>query len=474
MRLFVISVSFILLCTLYPFQFNWNGYSSFTDLLWGFEQRLDIRDFLLNIVLFMPLGLSLNGLPSRWKKLGVALVICMGLSTTVEVLQMALPGRNPNLLDIVSNSLGGLLGYRGDRRWSKPLGDAIQRFGNIRLPVKWLLAAFLGYFSLVLSLAIALPSASSLASWDSQMPLLLGNEKSGDRPWAGLIADVYFSDRAWSEAQIQRVLASEYFEVREPVIAAYSLSKGAYQDQAGNLPELVWQGTSGIQTEQGVRLDAEHWLATPKPAARLAERIRDSSEFTVVTAIATANLDQTGPARIISQSESPFSRNLTLGQERSDLHIRLRTFANDGNGSKPYFIIPNFFTDTELHRFAVTYKGATMRVDADPSRVYTFDFPTDFNSGSTEKFMLYYSLLFVPLGFLAAMVIRSVAVGRLSRWRVWFLGLGIILPSWIVEGILAVESSRNIRFINGLIGVLFMGATALIYWMISSDPSFKK
>jgi glycopeptide antibiotics resistance protein len=469
MRLFLISLSFICLCTLFPFQFDWSRYLSFLNLLQGFEQRIDPRDFLLNIILFMPLGMSLHKFPNRWSNLLFALLFCAAVSGSVEVLQLSLPGRNPNLLDIVSNSLGGVLGYSINDRWRRKLSHGIQTIGGIRFPTQRILAALLVYFILVMGVAIALPGASSLASWDTHMPLLLGNEKTGDRPWSGWVKEVYFVDRAWSEPEIKQALAEPSWNIQTPVLAAYLLSQGN-REQTGNLPEFVWQGTPGEVSEKGVRLDREHWLATRESAAKLAERIQDTSQFTFVATIAPARFDQRGPARIISYSESPFSRNLTLGQQATHLHIRLRTFANNDNGTQPEWIIPNFFTSTDLQRLVMTYKGATLRVEAQ-SGTHVFNYPTDFNGGSPEKFMLYHSLLFVPLGLLVAMAIRGSSLGNLKHWRVGLLAIGVVLPSLIVESVLAVKNSRNASLNNVLLGVLFTGATAFIYWIISSRSS---
>ena len=70
--------------------------------------ELGTLDLLYNIALFLPLGVLLG-------RSGVsalrALVLSAVLSTTVEVLQLlVVPGRDPTLVDILSNSLGGALG----------------------------------------------------------------------------------------------------------------------------------------------------------------------------------------------------------------------------------------------------------------------------------------------------------------------------------------------------------------------------
>lgn len=66
-----------------------------------------IADVLVNVLLFLPLGAALAaaGVPLRRCVLGGAL-----LSAGVELAQLYLPGRDPSLGDVVSNSLGSGLG----------------------------------------------------------------------------------------------------------------------------------------------------------------------------------------------------------------------------------------------------------------------------------------------------------------------------------------------------------------------------
>jgi glycopeptide antibiotics resistance protein len=79
-----------------------------------------LADGVLNVGLFLPLGMAIGWRGrSFWKTtLGGA-----ALSTVVELLQMRLPGRDPELRDIVANTLGAALGaalvYR-PRAWLTP------------------------------------------------------------------------------------------------------------------------------------------------------------------------------------------------------------------------------------------------------------------------------------------------------------------------------------------------------------------
>src|SRR3954463_8783585 len=65
-------------------------------------------DAALNIALFVPLGvgLALIRSPAKWSLLGVCI-----LSIAIELTQLAIPGRDSTIGDVVFNTLGGALGY---------------------------------------------------------------------------------------------------------------------------------------------------------------------------------------------------------------------------------------------------------------------------------------------------------------------------------------------------------------------------
>jgi glycopeptide antibiotics resistance protein len=413
-RLLISSLLFILLCTLFPFQFVGYGNFSLLELWHRFDVRVTLSDIFLNILLFMPVGFSVNCLlsttrKSRFSKLLITLAICAGFSTTVEILQVFLPTRSPNFVDIASNSLGGMVGYPVGYFFRKRLVLYADRLlsQKHRLSLKRLVAMFLGYWALMVCIVLALPDPASLGNWDASLPLLLGNEKTGDRPWSGTIQTLYIGDRALSEAAVDQAFTSS-FVLQDGVVAAYPLAESEkYRDRSGNLPELGWRGTPTANLKQGVVIENGSWLETIAPASRLTERVQSTSQLTVMTAIATARLDQQGPARIISQSDSPFYRNFTLGQDGAGLEVRLRTMASDGNGVRPAFRVPDFFTDTNLHRVIVTYQGGILKVYRDGvANGLLFRAPTDFVSGRPEAFIVYHCLIFVPLGGLLALIMR--------------------------------------------------------------------
>jgi hypothetical protein len=75
-------------------------------VLWipgGFSERV------LNTLLFVPLGATVALLMSR-RRWPVAVVAGLALSATVEFVQASIPGRVPDVADVLWNTVGGAIG----------------------------------------------------------------------------------------------------------------------------------------------------------------------------------------------------------------------------------------------------------------------------------------------------------------------------------------------------------------------------
>jgi hypothetical protein len=86
-------------------------------------------NFLGNLVAFMPVGTIPSLAMARRARAWHAALLCLGLSTAIEVGQYASGRRVADVDDVVLNTLGGLLGYlalQGLRGWGVawPGGDA--------------------------------------------------------------------------------------------------------------------------------------------------------------------------------------------------------------------------------------------------------------------------------------------------------------------------------------------------------------
>jgi len=71
------------------------------------------------------------------------------------------------------------------------------------------------------------------------------------------------------------------------------------------------------------------------PATKIFTRCRETNAISIEAWIKPANANQNGPSRIVTLSRGGTTRSFTLGQEGARYDIRLRTTANDANGSGP-------------------------------------------------------------------------------------------------------------------------------------------
>lgn len=327
-------------------------------------------DFPRNILLFMPLGASLAALldargVARPTTRALTFLAALGLTVLVESLQYFLPGRQPNVADIVANTLGGLLGLGSWRLWQMR-ATLLPRLARWLTP-KRALSVTAVYLFLILALTLALRSSVTLRTWDPDFPLLLGNERTGSRVWKGRLADLAIADRAATPTEAARLVAGEpaLAVMGTAVRAAYPLrGPDGLTDASGHLPPLTWRGTEQppAPRNDGTDLGADGWLATEEPLTALSQRLQQTDQFTVSLQAAAAQATQEGPARIVSISRSAYARNLTLGQEGSDLIIRLRTPLGKRNGTVPELVVEDMFAGTQPQRIVVTYDQGRMTV----------------------------------------------------------------------------------------------------------------
>jgi glycopeptide antibiotics resistance protein len=483
----------VLGATLFPFDFFWSTGFSIQTIPAHFFHPTNLNDQIQNILLFIPFGFGLTGWIQR-TRLGKIVVFILVLaasasfSFTVEVIQIFLPSRSSTISDVVTNTIGGCLGFVGFNLGRAKIPNyAATRIVKIRglFSIKTLVACFIGYATLTFLIAIALQNATNLEHWNPAFPLLLGNEATGDRPWQGYISQVYVADKAFLEEDVASAFSNQQpsSAIANSLVAYYQFTgKGSYPDQTRHLPELSWQGQSPKTVqERGIFLSSSHWLRTTTPATLMAQKIRRTSQFTLSATIATSEPAQTGPARIISFSGSPYERNFTLGQEGTDLVFRLRTPITGDNGITPEFIIPNIFADNRFHSVIVTYDGSTLRFYIDQlQNLYAFVFSPEvtifryflpellhlsswnINLNCSDEIyrIVYYSLNFIPLGFILAFITPKYRSNNF--FSVVFYGVGIILPSLILEIILASGSGRQFRLDNVLLSLGINASTMLL------------
>ncbi len=451
----IVSLIFIIYKTLFPWNFSFNGYfptldQSYFILHWGHSTYLDIA---LNVLLFLPFGFGLTGYLLQRKHmggvsvLGLVFLISFGSSSIIEVLQIFQPGRYPSLYDVFSNSAGGVLGY---------------------FFYRWF---FLSYISLAIGITILAQFQTDVRNWDKTFLLLIGNELTDDRPWEGFISELHIADRVLpQEDMIHFFSGKTSFGLRgTSLLASYHFSgRGSYQDTTGHLPGLGWVGQPGhvLQTS-GISLGPKHWLRSTEPPVYLTERITESSQFTLMTTVATHKTTQNGPARIISLSANPSQRNFTLGQEGDDLIFRIRTPFTGNNGT-PDIIVPDIFSNTEPGKLAISYNGTVLKVYINSvHNAHTFEFSpgavaVSFISKVKMSLLkgykiMWYALTFIPIG------IYIFFNDKITRHHIILISGGLLLPSFIMEFILMNVSGRDLILENVIIGMLCTAAPVALY-----------
>ena len=126
-----------------------------------------LADAVANVLLFVPLGVLLNLMGLRFRE---ALLGALALSGAIEACQFLVPGRFPDLSDVLTNGGGGVLGVilgRRPDRWILPSSPWRPRLFLGMLALATGLPFALGYL-----LTPVLPEGRLWALWTPQMPHL--------------------------------------------------------------------------------------------------------------------------------------------------------------------------------------------------------------------------------------------------------------------------------------------------------------
>lgn len=121
---------------------------------------------------------------------------------------------------------------------------------------------------------------------------------------------------------------------------------------------------------------------------QLLEACTRSNELTVEVVLKANNTTQSGPARIVSFSTDHNSRNFTLGQDRNNLTLRLRTVKTGANGIPPETILTSVKKGRPMH-LVVTYRPGELAAFVDGKEVLrTDDVKGDFSTWQPHHLIL--------------------------------------------------------------------------------------
>ena len=465
--------------TLFPYQILPNETTSHRQepfMSWFFEKYPDGLDVFLNVLLFAPFGFGLGWRLDKWKfRWPVALILTCAasgmFSLCIELAQNFMPTRTSSWFDVLANTAGGPLGWIVFRMFGARFGQFLSTsFNNFLgiLRTKYLAAFFVGYAILGIGISIPLSRETTLSNWDLAYPLVIGNVPNGEYPWHGQIFEFAIADRAVKATEAANVFHNGLGSAAGGnLLASYKYaSPGNPQGGMEQFPQLHWtpQGTTDAGLKTGL-LPGLGWMQTEGAAETIATRIRDANQFSVYVVCESVRTSSYGPAWMLTLAPNADQQDLALGQQLSHLVFHLRTPLTGIQAKLLEYRISNFFLTTGTHRVLFTYDGATLRSYLDGRRGYAMELGPgaalfahihQLRQFETPGYkVLYYGLIFVPLGSVLALTLRIAL--QLSRLTII---CALSLPSAVLEPILSGASRRPLHPLNILLG---LGMTTGIY-----------
>lgn len=113
---------------------------------------------------------------------------------------------------------------------------------------------------------------------------------------------------------------------------------------------VTWSDTS-----PGIDFAGEGQVISRAFSKPFYESLMKGKGFSLEVWISPANNQQSGPARIVSYSLNPYYRNFTLGQQGTDLIMRLRTENTDLNGTEPMLVVQDVFDGEKPLHIVISY-----------------------------------------------------------------------------------------------------------------------
>lgn len=126
--------------------------------------------------------------------------------------------------------------------------------------------------------------------------------------------------------------------------------------------KVKWLNGGGLEVTDATLISSK------VAAAKLISACKDSHELTIEAWIKTADVNQDGPARIITISRSEQLRNFTLAeglwgsQPKDVFDVRLRTSQRSNNGTPSFSTNPGAVTADLMHVVFVRERGETARI----------------------------------------------------------------------------------------------------------------
>lgn len=478
--------SYVLIVTFHPFELSQDfslslghGASAFKTLAIDGWNWLGPRDFLLNILLFVPFGFlfySLWRASFRSTIATIAVVTFAGgaASFMIEFAQV-FASRNSSAIDLISNTLGTAAGAYGYARCKRGIIELIDEWTGRFLSSKIALCCTLIFATLPGAYALE-QSRVPFWRWDTGLSLQLGNEPSWNRPWLGKIYLVALYRRALAESEIAKNFMAGYSgaaslsRINSDLIALYTFDDGAGniihdRSLSGPALDLQMSGNAGVRwlgESNGIEFVKPSIVKSKVPAVKLVEAVRATDELSVEVWMTPQNVTQNNASRIVSLSRDSGARNFSVGQEGADLHFRLRTPASGNNGTPVVLKTMNGALTPEPIHVVITYERNTERLYLNGTqRPENVDFGRDaivgFAARRTDVAQIAYSFFyFLPVCFVFSVFATTRAIFFVPGWILTAAVAGALAGTTEVIQAFILERpiDPNVIYYGVLVGVV--------------------
>lgn len=166
--------------------------------------------------------------------------------------------------------------------------------------------------------------------------------------------------------------------VKNGIVALYKFKEGTgtlVADSSGVLPALdltiADPAAATWMPGGGVNVIAPTIIQSGLPAQKVFDACVASNQITYEAWVRPANLEQTGPARILTNSIDAGNRNFALGQAATVVSNRLRTTITNNNGTPAVDSLPDALGLLSIQHLVYTRDAAWSSVYIDGVKVAT-------------------------------------------------------------------------------------------------------
>jgi VanZ family protein len=496
-RILAASLFGIFFFTLFPYWIDLTAKHALgrSPFLLGGPLKFDgILHTFLNALLFAPFGFALSQFfggrrKSFVRSIAIAVVAGAVLSYSIEVLQLYIPSRDSAWDDVLANTVGALAGmifglvagdfvFRKLSEWECHL----ERF----LTLRKIMVVALIYFSVWLAISIPLQQKSRLSNWDPNSFLIVAYDINDNTRWPGAVSRVQIWHRAFTVEQATELsgnVGSGDKLAAEPnsgALASYDISQPApIANKAGVLPNLALRPLATIPdiSHQRQSSGSSPILMSETALSPLSDAFRSFNSFTVLIDCLPHGGNSTVGA-IFDITNLSGNADFYLQQDHSSLIVFVRNGLYSTR-SQLWWAVPDVFTRNARRSIVFSYDGAraSLYIDGKAIRQSPYFSPgaalvsTLIRIKTSELVaysVLYESLVFLPIGFLAGIAVRIIP--RNGNFSTLCILLSMIFPAIILEALLVWISGRHVSIVQ-LIWSIVLTVAGMLWMNLDSSET---